>query len=238
MNRKHVGLAAVLFFPLVCGSVVAAAAPDKAFLDKYFNQPGWSGVDPRRAHELSAAIDTPVGKAVADTFDMERWERIRGASLRFFDPPRKYSHNYPMQYSPDYRGGIDCSGFTMMVLQAAGFARPGFPSYQGGQYRIAMTGDTKYMLPGYRLRLMGRGEPPQKGDLVFFKDTYRHRRAIDVVDGKRITHVGIISETGGPRPKMMHASSKKGEMVDVEMLDYHLQHLVGFARVEKAIRRD
>lgn len=84
------------------------------------------------------------------------------------------------------RRGMDCSGFTQRVYQeAVGIALPRTADAQAQQGRPV------------------QGQP-KPGDLVFFREA----------KGKKVSHVGIVSEVRGEEVRFLHASTSKGVRED------------------------
>jgi cell wall-associated NlpC family hydrolase len=99
------------------------------------------------------------------------------------------------------RSGFDCSGFVRYIL-----------SHSGG-VDLPRTATEQY----YRGRALSRAEL-SPGDLVFFKNTYKHG----------ISHVGIYSGDG----KFIHAAnSHKGVRMDSLDAPYYANHYAGARRV-------
>ena len=94
---------------------------------------------------------------------------------------------------------FDCSSFVKKVMKLA--KNKNIPRTASSQYKHAK-----------------KVKNPKKGDLVFFKGTYK----------KGISHVGIMIS----KNKFIHASSGAGK-VTISSLNksYYKKHLKGFARV-------
>lgn len=119
----------------------------------------------------------------------------------------------PYRFGGTSENGIDCSGLTQAVYKKWGM-----------------------MLPRTSTEQFKKGKPVPKdqlrpGDLVFFKNTYRHG----------VSHVGIYVGDG----KFVHAAGAKyGVIVSSLNEPYHLHHYAGARRIAldsqpvKAERRD
>lgn len=105
------------------------------------------------------------------------------------------------------RSGFDCSGFVRYILSNTGGVE--IPRTAEEQYYHAQPVDPKDMQPG---------------DLVFFKNTYKHG----------ISHVGLYVGNG----KFVHAAnSHKGVREDDLSTPYYAHHFAGARRVLPADMR-
>jgi cell wall-associated NlpC family hydrolase len=104
----------------------------------------------------------------------------------------------PYRMGATGRGAFDCSGFIRHIMQTNGVA---MPRTAAQQYHKGTPVEKSQM---------------QKGDLVFFKNTYR----------RGISHVGMYIGDG----KFIHASSRGGVRVDSLSGKYYINHWAGARR--------
>ena len=105
----------------------------------------------------------------------------------------------PYKYGGTSRAGIDCSGLTCASFKAIDIALPRTSNEQSTFGKS-----------------VGLSEL-QKGDLVFFTDKK---------GGKKITHVGIITEVNGTESaKFIHSSTKLG-VVEVDLFSNYYKPLI------------
>lgn len=105
------------------------------------------------------------------------------------------------------RSGFDCSGFVRYVLSTTDGVS--IPRTAAAQYYHGLPVPVEAMEPG---------------DLVFFKNTYKHG----------ISHVGIYAGQG----KFIHAAnSHKGVRMDLLNAPYYWSHFAGARRVLPSVMR-
>lgn len=104
----------------------------------------------------------------------------------------------PYRMGATGRGAFDCSGFTRYVLNQSGEA---LPRTAAEQYNRGIS------ISKSELR---------SGDLVFFKNTYKHG----------VSHVGIYMGNG----KFVHASSRGGVRTNMLSESYYVHHWAGARR--------
>ena len=110
--------------------------------------------------------------------------------------------NSKYRYGGNSPKGFDCSGFVHYVYRQQGVNLPRQASDQSKQ--------------GKKIDISSA----QPGDLVFFRS------------GGRITHVGIVSDTRGKYPSMIHASSSSGVIeTDIDEVDYWRKRLAFVKRI-------
>ncbi len=97
----------------------------------------------------------------------------------------------PYRYGGESPSGFDCSGLVQYVYAKQGIQLPRRSSDQANYGKAVPIGSVR------------------QGDLIFFKS------------GMRVNHVGIVSDTRGKYPSMVHSSSSKGVIeVDLDTSDY------------------
>jgi cell wall-associated NlpC family hydrolase len=97
----------------------------------------------------------------------------------------------PYKYGGESPKGFDCSGLVQYVYSKNGIQLPRRSADQA-RYGKSIS--------------IGQARP---GDLIFFKS------------GGKINHVGIVSDTRGKYPSMVHSSSSAGvSEVDLDTSDY------------------
>ncbi|MBQ2491322.1 MAG: C40 family peptidase [Muribaculaceae bacterium] len=110
----------------------------------------------------------------------------------------------PYRYGQASPRGFDCSGFTSYVFKKFGFS---LDRTSGGQVNDG--------------RRIARNEL-KPGDLVFFNGRAR---------GKRVGHVGIVTEVNQDHFKFIHASCHRGITESNSTETYYQQRYVGACRV-------
>ena len=109
--------------------------------------------------------------------------------------------NKPYRYGGESPSGFDCSGLVQYVYSRHGIQLPRRSADQA-----------KY---GKSISI----REARAGDLIFFKN------------GGKVTHVGIVSDTQGKLPSMIHSSSSKGvSEVDLDQSDYWRRRLAYIRR--------
>ena len=107
----------------------------------------------------------------------------------------------PYRYGGESPSGFDCSGLVQYVYSKHGVQLPRRSSDQARYGKSVSIRDAR------------------PGDLIFFKS------------GGRVNHVGIISDTGGKFPSMVHSSSSKGVIeVDIDDSSYWRSRLAYIRR--------
>ena len=97
----------------------------------------------------------------------------------------------PYKYGGESPAGFDCSGLVQYVYAQQGVQ---LPRRSADQARYGKSVSIK---------------EAKQGDLIFFKS------------GGRVSHVGIVSDTKGKYPSMIHASSSRGvSEVDLDYSEY------------------
>lgn len=104
----------------------------------------------------------------------------------------------PYRMGANGRGAFDCSSFIKQIMKEQGMA---MPRTAAEQYRKGTPVEKSQM---------------QKGDLVFFKNTYK----------RGVSHVGMYIGDG----KFIHASSRGGVRVDNLSESYYVNHWAGARR--------
>jgi cell wall-associated NlpC family hydrolase len=104
----------------------------------------------------------------------------------------------PYRMGANGRGAFDCSSFIKQIMKEQGMA---MPRTAAEQYRKGTPVEKSQM---------------QKGDLVFFKNTYK----------RGVSHVGMYIGDG----KFIHASSRGGVRVDNLSDSYYVNHWAGARR--------
>ena len=110
----------------------------------------------------------------------------------------------PYRYGQASPRGFDCSGFTSYVFKRFGFS---LDRTSGGQVNDG--------------RRIARNEL-KPGDLVFFNGRAR---------GKRVGHVGIVTEVNQDHFKFIHASCHRGITESNSTETYYQSRYVGACRV-------
>lgn len=101
------------------------------------------------------------------------------------------------------KSGFDCSGLVFTSFKAHDISLPR-SSYEMAQYGVKI-----------------KESEAQKGDLIFFITN----------GGKRINHVGIITEINNEEIKFIHSSTKLGVIISSTKEPYYKKHYVKVARV-------
>lgn len=107
------------------------------------------------------------------------------------------------RYGGTTKSGMDCSGLVMTSFQAHDISLP----------------RTSFEMAEYGTKI--RESETQKGDLIFFITN----------GGRRINHVGIVTEANDDEIKFIHASTKLGVIISSTKEPYYKKNYVKVARV-------
>ena len=108
------------------------------------------------------------------------------------------------KYGGTTKSGIDCSGLLINSFKSINIT---IPRTSKGQSKL-----------GSEIKLRNI----QKGDLVFFS-AKKHR--------KKITHVGLVTETGNKKIKFIHSSTNLGVVEDNLLAEHYMDRLVTIRRI-------
>lgn len=117
----------------------------------------------------------------------------RSNQERILEVARSYI-GVPYRYGGMDRSGVDCSGLACRVYaDAVGIQ---LPRTADAQAQVGEAVSIQHLQPG---------------DLVFFKEP----------KGKKISHVGIVSEVGKGEIRFIHASTGRRRVVEDSLMDPH-----------------
>ena len=155
--------------------------------------------DGRRPRRGNVRLVLPVSPAYAAYLrqDSSLADRLLAYAYSYMGTPYRFGGKGPSHF--------DCAGFTRYVFRPFGESLGSGCSSQWAQSRP-----------------LKRGEPPHRGDLVFFGDRY--------LPGL-VGHVGIVSNVQGKGFSFIHASTSAGVIVSKSTEAYYAQRFMGIRRV-------